>query len=103
MTREEVALVCKAMADANRLRILEMLTQGEKCGCELLDELQITQPTLSHHMKVLGSCGLTSSRKDGKWNYYSIQCDQFRAYKDYIAAISCCDEAAQPSRCCCGD
>ena len=66
MTREEVANICKAMSDANRLRIIEMLTSGEKCGCELLEELQVTQPTLSHHMKVLSDCGLVSSRKDGK-------------------------------------
>lgn len=100
MTREEVAVICKAMSDANRLKVIEMLTQGEKCGCELLDELQVTQPTLSHHMKVLGDCGLVSSRKDGKWSYYTINCDRFREYKDYISAISCCENTAPP--CCCG-
>ena len=67
-----------------------MLTQGEKCGCNLLEELQVTQPTLSHHMKVLGDCGLVSSYKDGKWQHYSINCGKFKEYKDYIAAITCC-------------
>ena len=90
MTREEVANICKAMSDSNRLRIIEMLTQGEKCGCNLLEELQVTQPTLSHHMKVLGDCGLVSSYKDGKWQHYSINCEKFKEYKDYIAAITCC-------------
>ena len=90
MTREEVAVICKAMSDANRLRIIEMLTQGEKCGCHLLEELQITQPTLSHHMKVLSDCGLVSSYKDGKWQHYSINCEKFKEYKAYIAAITCC-------------
>ena len=56
MNREEVSVICKAMSDANRLRIIEMLTSGEKCGCELLEELHVTQPTLSHHMKVLLGC-----------------------------------------------
>lgn len=70
--------------------IIEMLTQGEKCGCNLLEELQVTQPTLSHHMKVLGDCGLVSSYKDGKWQHYSINCEKFREYKDYIVAITCC-------------
>ena len=72
MTREEIAAICKAMSDINRLRIIEMLIQGEKCGCNLLDELQVTQPTLSHHMKVLSDCGLVISKKDGKWQHYSI-------------------------------
>lgn len=89
MTREEVALICKAMSDSNRLRIIEMLTQGEKCGCHLLDELHVTQPTLSHHMKVLCDCGLVSSYKDGKWHHYSINCDKFREFKSYLTAITC--------------
>ena len=89
MTREEVATICKAMSDANRLRIIEMLTQGEKCGCQLLEELQVTQPTLSHHMKVLSDCNLVSSYKVGKWQHYSINCEKFKEYKDYIASITC--------------
>ena len=90
MTREEVATICKAMSDTNRLRILEMLTQGEKCGCNLLEELQVTQPTLSHHMKVLSDCGLVNSYKDGKLHHYSINCGRFKEYRDYIVAITCC-------------
>ena len=90
MTRKEVAAICKAMSDANRLRILEMLTQGEKCGCKLLEELKVTQPTLSHHMKVLSDCGLVNSYKDGKWQRYSINCERFKEYKEYIVAITCC-------------
>lgn len=49
----EDAKVFKAFCDVNRLRILEMLSTGEKCACKLLDELQIGQSTLSHHMKIL--------------------------------------------------
>ena len=77
------------MSDTNRLKIIEMLTQGEKCACNLLEELQVTQPTLSHHMKVLSDCGLVSSYKDGKWQHYSINCKKFKEYKDYIASITC--------------
>ena len=104
MTRDEVANICKAMSDSNRLKIIEMLTQGEKCGCNLLEELQVTQPTLSHHMKVLGDCGLVSSYKDGKWQHYSINCKKFKEYKDYIAAITCCGNTLEDnnSEGCCG-
>ena len=104
MTREEVATICKAMSDTNILRIIEMLTQGEKCGCNLLEELQVTQPTLSHHMKVLSDCGLVSSYKDGKWQHYSINCEKFKEYKKYIAAITCCVDIQEKnnSKACCG-
>lgn len=64
--------VFKAFCDENRLRILEILRTGEKCACKLLDDLQITQSTLSHHMKILCDSGIVQGRKDGKWVYYSI-------------------------------
>lgn len=64
--------VFKAFCDENRLRILEMLRTGEKCACKLLDDLQITQSTLSHHMKILCDADIVQGRKDGKWVYYSI-------------------------------
>ena len=103
MTREEVANICKAMSDSNRLRIIEMLTQGERCACNLLKELKVTQPTLSHHMKVLSDCGLVRFYKDGKWQHYSINCEKFKEYKDYIAAITCCagDQKDANSEGCC--
>ena len=50
------ALVFKALAEPNRLKIIKMLSQGEHCACEILESLQITQPTLSHHMKILTEC-----------------------------------------------
>ena len=66
------ARVFKAFCDENRLMILEMLQSGEKCACKLLDELKISQSTLSHHMKILCESGIVSSRKDGKWTHYSL-------------------------------
>ena len=68
----EMVVICKALSDENRIRILEMLRSGEKCACKLLEELNITQPTLSHHMKILCDSGLVNGRKEGKWMHYSI-------------------------------
>ena len=62
----------KAFCDENRLQILEMLRSGEKCACMLLDELQISQSTLSHHMKILCDSGIVRGRKEGKWVHYCI-------------------------------
>ena len=66
------AQVFKAFCDENRLMILEMLQSGEKCACVLLEKLEITQPTLSHHMKILVDSGIVAARKEGKWTYYSF-------------------------------
>ena len=45
---------------------------GEKCVCEILEHFDFTQPTLSHHMKILMDCGLVNCRKEGIWSYYSL-------------------------------
>lgn len=66
------ARIFKAFCDENRLMILEMLQSGEKCACVLLEKLTITQPTLSHHMKLLQESGIVVPRKEGKWTHYSI-------------------------------
>ena len=66
------ARVFKAFCDENRLTILEMLQSGEKCACVLLEKLNITQPTLSHHMKILVDSGIVTARKESRWMYYSI-------------------------------
>ena len=71
----ETAEIFKAFCDENRIRILEMLQTGEKCGCKLLEELNVTQPTLSHHMKILCDAGIVESRKEGKWTHYKISTD----------------------------
>lgn len=47
MNAEKVAVVCKALGEANRLEIVQMLSDGEKCGCKILERFEITQPTLS--------------------------------------------------------
>lgn len=68
----ETARVFKALCDENRVRILEILQTGEKCACELLEELNVTQPTLSHHMKILCDSGIVESRREGKWTHYKL-------------------------------
>ena len=52
--------------------ILEILQSGEKCACHLLKKINISQSTLSHHMKILCESGVIKNRKEGKWTYYSI-------------------------------
>ena len=61
--------IFKALGDENRIRIMKLLQSGEKCACVLLDDLQITQPTLSHHMKILCDSDLVVGRKEGKWTH----------------------------------
>lgn len=71
-TNQMMARVFKAMGDENRIKILMLLHTGERCACRLQEALEISQPTLSHHMRILQDAGLISARKEGKWIYYSL-------------------------------
>lgn len=75
---QEMASVFKVLSDENRIRILKSLHGGEKCACKLLEELNVSQPTLSHHMKILCDAGIVTGRREGKWTHYSICCDGVR-------------------------
>lgn len=88
MNSIDVALVCKALSDSTRLRIVEMLSAGERCACRLLEEFEITQPTLSHHMRILCECGIVTARREGKWSHYSLDRERLGAFAEYIDALS---------------
>ena len=84
---KEAAGIFKAFCDENRIRILQLLQSGEKCACKLLEEMNITQPTLSHHMKILCDSGIVEGRKEGKWMYYSISregVEEAQKYLDFL-------------------
>lgn len=101
---EEQIAILKALADRNRLAIVDMLSCGELCACRILERFHITQPTLSHHMKVLTDCGLVVGRKEGVWMHYSLnkaRVEDFLAFlrlltgeKDDCVCITapCCGE-----------
>lgn len=72
----EESKVLKAIADPNRLKILDILSCGEQCACNLLDYFDFTQPTLSHHMKILMECGLVMGEKKGTWMHYSLNLER---------------------------
>ena len=67
------AKLFKALSDENRLQILAQLNNEEKCACVLLEKLAISQPTLSHHMRILAEARLVECRKEGKWMYYALR------------------------------
>lgn len=74
----------KTLGDPNRLRIIAMLSHSDElCACKLLEELDISQPTLSHHMAALRDMGLVSARKDGRWMRYSLD-------KELLGTIGAC-------------
>jgi len=86
-----LALFFKALSDETRVKIFNMLADGELCACKILEEFQITQPTLSYHMKILSDAGLVNGRKDGVWMRYTINNDNLEIIKDFLNGISICE------------
>ncbi|WP_142963720.1 ArsR/SmtB family transcription factor [Enterococcus faecalis] len=79
--------IMKAIAEPNRLQILDMISTGEKCACDILDDFDFTQPTLSHHMKVLIEAGIVTARKEGKWQYYSLVTENIEEFQEVVNQI----------------
>ncbi|WP_102787676.1 As(III)-sensing metalloregulatory transcriptional repressor ArsR [Staphylococcus aureus] len=72
MTYKELATFLKVLSDSSRLEILDLLSCGELCACDLLEHFQFSQPTLSHHMKSLVDNELVTTRKDGNKHWYQL-------------------------------
>ncbi len=77
----------KVLSDANRLNIIEQLAQGEMCACRILKGLDITQPTLSHHMKTLQQCGLVVARKEGQCAQYSLNQEKLEELESFFRLL----------------
>jgi len=76
----------KTLSDSNRLRILAMINkENEICACKILEQLNITQPTLVYHMKMLIDVGLVSCYKKGTWCIYKLERNQFDKLKEFLS------------------
>ncbi len=76
-----------ALSDDTRLSILDMLRDGERCVCELQDELDAAQSRLSFHLRVLREAGLVTDRREGRWSYYSIVPEALGEVHDIAVAM----------------
>ena len=100
MDERKAALLFKAFCDENRIRILNLLRGGEKCACHLLEELSISQPTLSHHMKILCDSGIVVGRKEGKWMHYRISRSGVQLAEEYLKGLTDAQSTGESKPCC---
>ena len=83
----DTAKILKAISDPKRLRIVDMLSCGELCACKILEAFHITQPTLSHDMKVLLEAGIVCDRREGKNIFYSLNRERLAAFEHTLQHI----------------
>ncbi|MDD3393401.1 MAG: metalloregulator ArsR/SmtB family transcription factor [Anaerotignum sp.] len=91
--------VFKAISDETRLRIIDMLSCGEMCACDILEGLSISQSTLSYHMKTLTDSGLVNAERDGAWMRYTLNKVRVDEALSFITSIANEKEDCICSRC----
>lgn len=84
----EYARAFKALGDPKRAMIVDMLSCGELCACMILEKFELSQSTLSHHMRILCECRLVKGREQGKWTYYSLDTDTVSRIKQFLCNIT---------------
>lgn len=89
MDNQECLLILKALGDDVRIKVFEMLRNGRMCACKIQESFDITQPTLSHHMRILCDSGIVVSEKEGKWVHYAINCEKLNEFLTFIGNTKC--------------
>jgi ArsR family transcriptional regulator len=92
---EQTARWFRALGDETRLKILERLSEGEQCVCDLTDALDAGQSLMSFHLKTLKEAGLLRDRRQGRWVYYSLEPSMIQTVQQWVGTLA---EAAKTSR-----
>lgn len=90
--------ILQALADENRLRILEVLREGEHCVCELQSSLALAQSLLSHHLRALREAGLVHDRREGRWVYYRLVPEALLEVEEAMGSLRAAAAAATATR-----
>ena len=98
---QRAAALFHALSDETRLAILALLRDGERCVCELMEALDLAQSRLSWHLKTLSDAGIIRGRREGRWNYYSLNADTLGETRGLLESLkpkrrlttrtNCCD------------
>src|SRR5438552_1750541 len=91
----------RALGDETRLQIIDRLSEGEQCVCDLTDLLETAQSRLSFHLKILKDAGILKDRRDGRWVYYSLNPEAVEKLERFVGELkTCCRKLRGGSRCC---
>lgn len=102
LTRDDQVMLQRfqAVAEATRLRIVQLLTGGERCVCELQEELGAAQSRLSFHLKKLREAGVVSARREGRWVHYSLVPEALEGMRAYLGEVNPGDDDWRSGVCC---
>src|SRR6266487_5709673 len=90
-----------ALSDETRVQIVEMLSHGERCVCDLMSSLDAAQSRLSFHLKTLKDAGLVTDRREGRWVYYTLNADTLEGIETLLESLRRAARTAQKRGACC--
>src|SRR2546426_10835474 len=90
-----------ALSDETRLEIVELLSHGERCVCDLQDTLDAAQSRLSFHLKTLKDAGLVTDRREGRWGHYALSGDALHQIAEFASDVKPGKHAGSCARACC--
>lgn len=85
---ERAAQLFHALSDPIRVEVVSLLLDGERCVCDLMDDLELQQSRLSWHLKTLVDAGIISGRREGRWNYYSLNRESLKEAGELVEALT---------------
>src|SRR5882724_5665053 len=91
----------RALGDETRLQIIDRLSEGEQCVCDLTDLLETKQSLLSFHLKILKDAGILNDRREGRWVYYALNPEAVEKLERFVGELkTCCQKLGRRARCC---
>ncbi len=87
-SREVLARGFQALSDEKRIRILQLLAEGERCVCEIMPALGLRQSLLSFHLKTLKEAGLVTDRREGRWVHYALVSEALEELGDFARSVA---------------
>ena len=100
-TLEQTARWFHALGDETRLQIIDRLSEGEQCVCDLTDLLDTGQSRLSFHLKILKDAGILTDRREGRWVYYALNPEAVEKLEHFVGELkTCCQKLGRRARCC---
>ena len=90
---ERIATVAKALGDPTRIQLVDVLRKhaGKVCVCELVPLFDLSQPTVSHHLKILRDAGIVGSERQGLWAYYYVLPEALEELSSWLCECGCSD------------
>ena len=91
----QMSKLLKAVGEPLRMEIIQHLSEGECCVCDLMEKTDLAQSRLSFHLKVLKDSGIITDRQSGRWVYYKLNLEALQLFQDWITDLkeSCLDSA----------